>query len=83
MGFISKQPNGLYCRFSTVIDTLTDWNMTKKEYVQMCMEKAKQEALDTLENHLQPFEMVNERFVPNNMTRKEFNNIMKDISKTI
>ena len=83
MGFISKQPNGLYCRFSTVIDNLTDWNMTKKEYVQMCMEKAKQEALDTLENHLQPFEMVNERFVPNNMTRKEFNNIMKDISKTI
>ena len=83
MGFISKQLNGLYCRFSTVIDNLTDWNMTKKEYVQMCMEKAKQEALDTLENHLQPFEMVNERFVPNNMTRKEFNNIMKDISKTI
>lgn len=83
MGFISKQLNGLYCRFSTVIDTLTDWNMTKKEYVQMCMEKAKQEALDTLENHLQPFEMVKERFVPNNMTRKEFNNIMKDISKTI
>ena len=41
MGFISKQLNGLYCRFSTVIDTLTDWNMTKKEYVQMCMEKAK------------------------------------------
>ena len=26
--FISKQPNGLYCRFSTIVDTITHYNMT-------------------------------------------------------
>ena len=26
-----KQPNGLYGRFSTVVDTVTDWNLTKDE----------------------------------------------------
>ena len=29
-----KQPNGLYGRFSTVVDTVTDWNMTKEELYQ-------------------------------------------------
>ena len=29
-GFISKQPNGLYCRFSSVTDCPTAWNMTLK-----------------------------------------------------
>ena len=31
-GFISKQPNGLYCRFSSVTDCPTAWNMTKEEF---------------------------------------------------
>ena len=82
MSFIAKQPNGFYCRFSTVTDTLTDWNMTEEVYVQMCMEKAREEALDTLQNHLQPFELVKECFIPNSMTRGKFNCIINDISKT-
>lgn len=31
--FISKQPNGKYCRFSTIIDTVTDYNFTAEEYI--------------------------------------------------
>lgn len=81
MSFIAKQPNGLYCRFSNITDTLTDWNMTSDEYVKKCMEKARQEALDVLENHLQPFELVKECFIPNNMTREEFDRVTSDMSK--
>ena len=33
MSFISRQKNGLLCRFSTVIDTVSDYNMTDEEYI--------------------------------------------------
>jgi hypothetical protein len=29
---IAKQPNGLHCRISTVVDAPTHYNMTKSEY---------------------------------------------------
>ena len=40
--FISKQPNGLYCRFSTIVDTLTHIDMTEEEYIELCVEEAKE-----------------------------------------
>ena len=40
-GFVSKQPNGLYCRFSTVTDCPTAWNMTREDYINMKMQEAK------------------------------------------
>lgn len=78
--FIAKQPNGLYCRFSTVVDCPTDWNMTEDDYIEMCKEKAEREARETLANYLQSFEMVKERFYPNNMTEEEFEQFLKDVS---
>lgn len=66
--FISRQPNGLLCRFSTIVDCPTDWNMTEEEYIEMCTEKARKEARETIKDDLKPFEMVKEYFVPNNMT---------------
>lgn len=77
--FISKQPNGLYCRFSTIVDTLTDINMTKEEYIEMCAEKARKEALDVLENYTRPFEWVLENFCPNNDTTSQFCKKLKDM----
>lgn len=38
-GFIAKQPNGLYCRFSSVVDTITHDNMTFDDYVKVIMER--------------------------------------------
>jgi len=76
--FISKQPNGLYCRFSTVCDCPTDWNMTRKDYIEMCKDKAEKEAIDILDNHLYPFEMVIERFSTNNMSQSEFDEFLYD-----
>lgn len=79
--FISKQPNGLYCRFSTYVDCPTDWNMTAEDYIELCKQKAEKEARDVLENHLQPFEMVKEYFVDNNMTDEEFKQFLKDVEE--
>ena len=79
MGFISKQPNGLYCRFSTVVDCPTDWNMTEEDYIELCKQKAEKEVRDVLKNHLCSFEMVKERFINNNMTDEEFEQFLKDV----
>ena len=78
--FVAKQPNGLYCRFSTVVDCPTDWNMTADDYIEMCKEKAEKEARDVLANYLQPFDMVKDRFYPNNMTEEEFEQFLNDVS---
>ena len=75
--FICKQPNGKYCRFSTVVDTITDWNMTEEDYIEMCKQKAEEEAKDVLKNHLKQFDMVKSYFYPTNMKEKQFKDILK------
>lgn len=77
--FIAKQPNGLYCRFSTVVDCITHYNMTKEEYIKYQMDLAKEEAIDIILNHTKPFEWVKERFIDNNMTKDEFEIILKQM----
>lgn len=79
-GFVVKQPNGLYCRFSTVVDCPTDWNMTEEDYIELCRKRAEEEAKRVLKYHLRPFEMVKERFIPNNMTEEEFEEFLRDTS---
>ena len=79
--FIARQPNGLLCRFSTVVDCVTDYNMTEEEYIEMCAERAREEARDVLKHYLQPYERVKEQFVPSNMTRKEFKQICKEMEE--
>lgn len=76
--FICKQPNGLYCRFSTVVDTITDYNMTEDEYIEMCAEKARENAREVLKKHQKPFEMVIDRFLPMNSTIGEFEQLLKE-----
>lgn len=77
--FICRQPNGLLCRFSTVVDTVTDYNMTDEEYIQMYIQKkittARAEAEYIIKNHLKPFEWIDDYFVDNNMTEEEFEQI--------
>jgi len=40
---IIKQPNGKYCLFSSVVDSVTYYNLTKKEIVEVWTDKAKKE----------------------------------------
>lgn len=69
--FIAQQPNGLYCRFSTIVGTVTHYNMTKDDYIEVCKDRlgkkrGEEEANDILKNYLHPFNDVLERFIPNN-----------------
>lgn len=77
--FIARQPNGLLCRFSTVVDTVTHYNMTEEDYIEMCAEKAREEARDVINNYLKPFELVKDYFRPNNMTEREFEEILNEM----
>ena len=79
MSFITRQPNGLLCRFSSVLDCPSHWNMTDEEYVAYKMELARDEARMTLKNQMMPFENVREEFLPNNMTTEMFEVVMKQM----
>ena len=79
--FIARQPNGLLCRFSTVVDCITDYNMTEEEYIEMAAEKAREEARHTIKYHLKPFEWIDDHFYPGNMTQEEFNSIKEEMRK--
>lgn len=82
-GFIAKQPNGLYCRFSFIVDCPTNWNMTREDYINMRVEQAKEDARkdaeDILNNLLQPFENVIDSFIPNSMSQEEFDKFLDDV----
>lgn len=82
--FIAKQPNGLYCRFSSVVGTITDYNMTEKDYIKLCQvrygkESGEKEAKDVLKNYLRPFREVLESFVPNNESVENFSMRLKEM----
>jgi len=58
--FIAQQPNGLYCRFSSVVDCLTHINMTAEDYISNFTGtvKSKEEAEKILEHHVRSFSAV-------------------------
>jgi len=80
--FIARQPNGLLCRFSTVVDCPTAWNMTEQEYINLCIEEAKEEAereaKEILAKYVRPFNQVMVSFKPENMTKKKFEEFLKE-----
>lgn len=65
-GLITKQPNGLYARFSTVVDTFTHINMTAADYAKVIQNQEEEinpieaalKAKDIIDNWLQPFDKV-------------------------
>lgn len=85
--FIVKQPNGLYCRFSSIVDCPTHWNMTEEEYIDLkvkqAAEDAREEAKRTLAYHVKPFEWLSEYFRPRNMTAVEFENCLREMSEPV
>ena len=71
--YIARQPNGLICRHSTVVDCVTHWNMTDEDYIKMRPETAR----EVLSSYMQPYQNVIDDFRPQNMTRKEFKKLRK------
>lgn len=76
--FFCKQPNGLYCRFSTVVDCPTHYNMTEQDVIDLYVADAKEAAKDMLENRLKPFYWVGEHFWPTSMTQEEFDKFLEE-----
>ena len=81
--FIARQPNGLLCRFSSVVDTLTHYNMTEDEYIEYCAEKARKDAKWLLEHKVKPFNLVIKEFRPLNMSVEEFNAYLREMGSDI
>ena len=83
--FIARQPNGLLCRHSSVVDCITEYNRTEEDYIEMCAEKAREEARDNLQRKrfVKPYEWVIENFLPNNMSEEEFLRIRKEMGEEI
>lgn len=83
--FIARQPNGRYCRFSSVVDCPTHWNLTKEEYLDNATGTVKNRAdgEDTLQNYIRPFSEVIESFEPNNMTDEEFRSVLVDMFEEV
>jgi hypothetical protein len=75
--FIARQPNGLLCRFSTVVDTITHSDLTDEEYIEMCAEEAREKARLELERGVRPFQWVLDQFRPMNDTVEQFNEYLK------
>ena len=59
---VFKQPNGLYGRYSTVVDDFTHYNMTEEEYKIVNIEKSIRDSEDTLKNY----------------TRTKYEDVLKD-----
>ena len=47
------------------------------------VEMKESEARDVLDHYMQPFELVDKRFYPNNMTVEEHKRIMKEMEKPV
>lgn len=77
MDFVSQQPNGRYCRFSGIVDTVTNYNMTAEEYIEMCAEQARINARFELKHCLVPFSQVKNCFLPTNDSVEDFNDMLK------
>lgn len=85
MSFIARQPNGLLCRHSSIVECVTNYNMTDEECIDLQVQRAKKQAEhDTrmiLEKYLQDIEDVKSNFVPGNMSKKEFKKILEGMEK--
>lgn len=77
--FICRQPNGKLCRFSSIVDCITDYNMTEEEYIEMKAEQAREDARHTIEHCLKPYSWIDEYFRPGNMSQEEFEKIKKEM----
>jgi hypothetical protein len=79
--YFCRQPNGLICRFSTVVDCVTDHNMTNEDYLNFKIEEARQQATENISNpnYFYDYSETVDMFVPNNMTKAEHLKLLKEM----
>jgi len=91
MGVIwSKQPNAKFCRFSTIVDTVTNYNLSEDEVRNYIISEAIEQAKERAEKivsgdarSVYDFESMVDMFVPNNDTVNDFNKLLKEMGSDI
>lgn len=81
--FIFKQPNGLYGRFSSIVDCPTHINLTREDVIELYAEKAREEARRMFENDdVCSFDAMMEMCEPtNNLSYEEWFDIHQAMYK--
>lgn len=79
--YIARQPNGRLCRFSTIVDAVTHINLTEEDYIELCAERAREEARRDLDDKrfVKPFDRVLEDTRFDNMTYDEWLGYLKEM----
>ena len=79
--YIARQPNGRLCRFSTIVDAVTHINLTEEDYIELCAERAREEARRDLEDKrfVKAFDRVLEDTRFDNMTYDEWLGYLKEM----
>ena len=79
--FWAKQPNGKWCRFSTIVDSVTDYNCEKEDILNCIIERTKERFERDFEHgdYNYPFDEVIERFNTNNNTLEEMIEMCKEM----
>ena len=61
--FISIQPNGLLCRYSTIVEDITHYNVTDEDYIAFSTSRiSREECIDTINNYIFEFSDVEKKF---------------------
>lgn len=81
--YIARQPNGLLCRFSTVVDCVTVYNMTEEDYIELCAEEAREEARYNLSRNgfIKPYSRIISDTLFNNTTEEQFKELRKKMGE--
>lgn len=81
--FIARQPNGLYCRFSTAVDCPTHVNMTQEDYLNNATGTlaSRDDGEYIFGRYLRPFEEVLNSYTDLNMPQEEFDTLVKVMSE--
>ena len=74
---IARQPNGLICRYSSIVGYVTDYNMTEEDYINFCKEIAELQAREILAHRMKDFSEVKEAFIPAIMSEEDIQKVMK------
>lgn len=84
--YVAKQPNGRYCIFSTVSSCPTAWNLTADDYINLCVETAKEKARGDLvvaDAHDDKFHQYCLDYEPDCMPEVTFHQFLEEVSKKV
>lgn len=81
--YIARQPNGLLCMFSTLVDCVIYYDMTEEEYVEFCAREASEEARYNLsrDGFIKPYSRIISDTLFNNTTEEQFKELRKKMGE--